>query len=66
MVKRDREYKKIENITLICYVIGLALVCIIKFIPFIFLTIMAYPISLCPTDKNKWSGRNATPGKERK
>ena len=50
MVKKDKEYKKIENITLICYVIGLALVCITKFIPFIFLTIMAYPISFCLVD----------------
>ena len=51
MVKRDKEYKKIENITLGCYAVGLWLACVTKFLPF-----MAYPISFRVVD-NKWSGR---------
>ena len=45
MVKKDKEYKRVENITLICYATGLVLTCLTKFLPFIFLTIMTYPIS---------------------
>lgn len=56
MVKRDKEYKKIENITLGCYAVGLGLVCATKFLPFILLTVMAYPISFYLVDNNKWSG----------
>lgn len=56
MVKRDKEYKKIENITLGCYAVGLWLACVTKFLPFIILTVMAYPISFRVVD-NKWSGR---------
>lgn len=46
MFKRDSNYKKIEAITLGCYAVGMVLACLTKFIPFIFLTIAAYPISL--------------------
>lgn len=46
MVTRDREYKTVENITLICYTVGLVLTCVTKFIPFIFFTLLTYPISL--------------------
>lgn len=56
MVRRDKEYKKIENIALGCYAVGLGLACATKFLPFILLTVMAYPISLRVVD-NKWSGR---------
>jgi hypothetical protein len=42
----DKEYKIVENITLVCYSIGLILVCITKFVPFIFFTLLTYPISL--------------------
>ena len=62
MVKRDKEYKKIENITLCCYAVVLGLACATKFLPFILLTVMAYPISFRVVD-NKWSGKNATPRK---
>lgn len=57
MVKRDKEYKKIENTTLGCYAVGLGLACVTKFLPFILLTVMAYPISFCLVDNNKWSGK---------
>ncbi len=45
MVKRDKSYKKVEIITLTCFSIGLIIACITKFIPFIFLTSLTYPIS---------------------
>ena len=51
-----KKYKKIENITLGCYAVGLWLACVTKFLPFILLTVMAYPISFRVVD-NKWSGR---------
>lgn len=54
MVTRDREYKTVENIVLICYTVGLVLTCVTKFIPFIFLTVIAYPISLAILNNNKW------------
>lgn len=53
MVMRDREYKTVENIVLICYTVGLVLTCVTKFIPFIFLTVAAYPISLAILNNNK-------------
>ena len=56
MVKRDKEYEKIENITLGCYAVGLGFACATKFLPFILLTVMAYPISFYLVDNNKWSG----------
>ena len=53
MVMRDREYKTVENIVLICYTVGLVLTCVTKFIPFIFLTVAAHPISLAILNNNK-------------
>ena len=52
MVMRDREYKTVENIVLICYTVGLVLTCVTKFIPFIFLTVAAHPISLAILNNN--------------
>ncbi len=57
MVMRDREYKTVENIVLICYTVGLVLTCVTKFIPFIFLTVAAYPISLAILNNNKCGDR---------
>lgn len=57
MVMRDREYKMVENIVLICYTVGLVLTCVTKFIPFIFLTVAAYPISLAILNNNKCGNR---------
>ena len=57
MVMRDREYKTVENIVLICYTVGLVLTCVTKFIPFIFLTVAAYPISLAILNNNKCGNR---------
>lgn len=57
MVMRDREYKTVENIVLICYTVGLVLTCVTKFIPFIFLTVVAYPISLAILNNNKCGNR---------
>lgn len=45
MFARDKDYKKVEAITIGCYAAGLALACATRFIPFIFLTLLAYPIS---------------------
>lgn len=45
MFKRDKVYRTVETITLVCYAIGLAMACITGFIPFILLTLAAYPIS---------------------
>ena len=57
MVMRDREYKTVENIVLICYTVGLVLTCVTKFIPFIFLTVAAYPISRAILNNNKCGNR---------
>lgn len=57
MVMRDREYKTVENIVLICYTVGLVLTCVTKFIPFIFLAVAAYPISLAILNNNKCGNR---------
>lgn len=57
MVMRDREYKTVENIVLICYTVGLVLTCVTKFIPFIFLTVAAHPISLAILNNNKCGNR---------
>lgn len=45
MVKRDKCYKKVEIITLICFLISVIVACITHFIPFIFLTLLTFPIS---------------------
>lgn len=44
MISRDREYKIIERISFICFVIGLILVCTTQFISFIFVSIIMIPI----------------------
>lgn len=67
MVMRDREYKTVENIVLICYTVGLVLTCVTKFIPFIFLTVAAHPISLAILNNNKCGNRAKTvPRKQKK
>lgn len=45
MVRRDKSYKTVEVVTLICFSIGVIAVCITCFIPFIFLTLLTFPIS---------------------
>ena len=45
MVRRDKSYKKVEIITLIYFSISVITVCITRFIPFIFLTLLTFPIS---------------------
>lgn len=45
MVRRDKTYKTVEVVTLICFSIGVIAVCITRFIPFIFLTLLTFPIS---------------------
>ena len=44
MIRRDKVYKTVEAITLMCFSVGLIMACT-KFIPFIFLTLLTYPIS---------------------
>lgn len=44
MISRDREYRIIEGISFICFVIGLILVCTTRFMPFIFVSIIMIPI----------------------
>lgn len=44
MIRRDKVYKTVETITLMCFSVGLIMACITKFIPFIFLTLLTYPI----------------------
>lgn len=46
MIRRDKSYKKVEIITLICFSISVVVACITRFIPFIFLTLLTFPISL--------------------
>ena len=45
MIRRDKSYKKVEIITLICFSISVVVACITHFIPFIFLTLLTFPIS---------------------
>lgn len=45
MVRRDKSYKIVEIITLICFSISVIVTCITHFIPFIFLTLLTFPIS---------------------
>lgn len=45
MVMRDKSYKTVEIITLICFSISVVVACITRFIPFIFLTLLTFPIS---------------------
>ena len=45
MMRRDKSYKKVEIITLICFSISVVVACITRFIPFIFLTLLTFPIS---------------------
>ena len=44
MVRRNKSYKKVEIITLICFSISVITVCITRSIPFIFLTLLTFPI----------------------
>ena len=46
MIRRDKSYKTVEIITLICFSISVVVACITRFIPFIFLTLLTFPISL--------------------
>lgn len=46
MVRRDKSYKTVEIVTLICFSISVITVCITHFVPFIFLTLLTFPISL--------------------
>lgn len=45
MTRRDKSYKKVEIIALICFSISVVVICIIRFIPFIFLMLLISPIS---------------------
>ena len=45
MIRRDKSYKKVEIIALICFSISVVVACITRFIPFIFLTLLTFPIS---------------------
>ena len=45
MIRRDKSYKKVEIITLICFSISVVVTCIIRFIPVIFLILLISPIS---------------------
>ena len=45
MVRRDKSYKTVEVVTLICFSISVVIACITRFIPFIFLTLLTFPIS---------------------
>ena len=45
MIRRDKSYKKVEIIILICFSISVVVTCIIRFIPFIFLMLFIFPIS---------------------
>lgn len=45
MIRRDKSYKKVEIITLICFSISVVVTYIIRFIPFIFLMLLIFPIS---------------------
>ena len=45
MVRRDKNYKTVEIVTLICFSISVITACITRFIPFIFLTLLTFPIS---------------------
>lgn len=59
MIKRDREYRVVENISLICFAIGLIIACITRFIPFIYISVISVPISFRIIRKNKvGSGEN--------
>ena len=45
MIRRDKSYKKVEIIALICFSISVVVACITRFIPFIFLTLLTFTIS---------------------
>ena len=46
MVRRDKSCKTVEVVTLICFSISVITVCITRFIPFIFLILLTFPISI--------------------
>lgn len=56
MVKRDREYRVVENISIICFAIGLVIACITRFILFIYISVISVPISFWIISKNKVGG----------
>ncbi len=45
MIRRDKNYKTVETITFICFSVGVITACVTHFIPFIFLTLLTFPIS---------------------
>lgn len=45
MIMRDKSYKTVEIITLICFSISVVVACITHFIPFIFLMLLTFPVS---------------------
>lgn len=45
MIRRDKNYKTVETITLVCFSIGVIVACVAHFIPFTFLTLLTFPIS---------------------
>ena len=45
MVRRNKNYKTVEIVTLICFSIAVITACVTRFIPFIFLTLLTFPIS---------------------
>lgn len=45
MIRRDKNYKTVETITLVCFSIGVITARITHFIPFVFLTLLTFPIS---------------------
>lgn len=53
----DKEYKTVEAIDLMCYSFGLIMVCVTKFVPFIFFTLVAYPISFKVLEMTRDGGK---------
>lgn len=45
MIMRDKSYKTVEIITLICFSISVVVACIAHCIPFIFLMLLTFPVS---------------------
>lgn len=45
MMRKSDTYKTVEAIALMCFSFGVVIICVTKFIPFILLTLLTYPIS---------------------